>query len=1512
MSAKITRLRIAGFKSFADPATIDILPGLTGIVGPNGCGKSNVVEALRWAMGESSARALRGGELDDLIFAGTSARPARSLAEVTLWLEEATGLAPPPFSEAEGLEICRRAERGSGSDFRLNGRALRARDVTTMFADLSSGARSSSIVSQNRVSALISAKPEERRSLLEEAAGITGLHARRHDAELKLRQAEANMERSEDLRQQIEARLATLDAQSVQARSYRSLSEAIREDEQRLAWLIYSRARDLVDRTQEMLHAAEKERDDAAALSLEATQEGETGKARCHALRETVDTLREARDRLRVLAETTRLSLNQTQAKRDDNQRRCEQDLSDHALARSRRDELAARLDILTTEQHRLDAALATLPDQLTALREARSASAIALANCETQRAQCAETLMTQRLAAQKLEADYETIDTRLAALDDEEQTLAHSITELQSSLPDEAGLASLEQALEAKRRERDACTAEYERLTAAVQDARLGYARASQVAAQAQNAAQDHREATERLATRLASLTAQLDKYAGEYEALLKARPGSAVLEAGEVQVESLRQSCDAARNAATEAQSTLTESDQTLRRHETDLQGIDHQRRLLTNEQKQAQAAVSRYWAQIETLRSARNTIEAGRPDETAGADLSTRRESAQNESADLANRIDIAARNRDTARTAHENAEKSLREARAAHLALQARLDALRTSLPSDGLPDSLLDALSVPDGLERAVASAFDQTLEASLDPAQNRAWLQLPAVGHAPLPGGVTALATLLDAPPALSRCLAHIGIVTDSAQGEALHPQLSAGQSLVSRDGALWRWDGYRAAGDLPSTALGRVEHLAALRTVEAECDEASSRLPALSELLNTARCEEEARANELVSLRTHLQHAEKTLSRARQEEAAFLAQHERYLGQIAQNDHALAEAQVQYEQAEKRVTAADEALSALPDAQALAAKADILRQTLSQARKTNEEALKALRLAESAYRTARDEATRLRLQDEANASRLSTLSGVLAQARQDRDGLENEKQALEKIDPGREAEATHRAKEEAHRALQTVEHLFITTDTTLTALRQAIGADEHALQERRDLRLSVSSRLSALLPRRAALEQTRTSLREQRASLASIPDLTPLEQSLHDAQSAETAQRERNRLCYEAQRQAESDLSRTEQEKEQIVRRLAEATALGATLDDDFIRLETRVRAAQEERASIDAEHDRLQTHANENTHALEAAERDYDEAAQTLSALENAIDVLARTRQQEDERCAQARETVIRLQERLDQARKQFETLDETPPAPPMTASGQPLADTASSDQSESALKRRLARNQKEREALGPVNLLAEQEYSEAEAQASHLAHEHQELDSAIARLRGSINMLKKEGRERLQAIFVEVDRHFQSLFSRMFNGGKAHLGLVGSDDPLEAGLEIFAQPPGKKLSTLSLLSGGEQALTALSLIFATFRCQPSPLCILDEVDAPLDDANVECLCSLLKDMAEEAQTRFLIVTHHQLTMAHMDRLFGVTMQERGVSQVLSVDLALAASFAENGASAAGLAGR
>jgi chromosome segregation protein len=209
------------------------------------------------------------------------------------------------------------------------------------------------------------------------------------------------------------------------------------------------------------------------------------------------------------------------------------------------------------------------------------------------------------------------------------------------------------------------------------------------------------------------------------------------------------------------------------------------------------------------------------------------------------------------------------------------------------------------------------------------------------------------------------------------------------------------------------------------------------------------------------------------------------------------------------------------------------------------------------------------------------------------------------------------------------------------------------------------------------------------------------------------------------------------------------------------------------------------------------------------------------------------------------------------------------------------------------RLERQVQERERIGPVNLVAESELNELEESRLASQAEREELGQAIHRLRGSIGSLNREGRARLLTAFQEVDRHFRSLFTTLFEGGQAHLELIESDDPLEAGLEIMAQPPGKRLATLTLLSGGEQALTAIALIFALFLTNPAPICVLDEVDAPLDDANIERFCDLLDRMTGETDTRYLIVTHNAVTMSRMHRLFGVTMIEKGVSRLVSVDL-------------------
>jgi chromosome segregation protein len=304
-----------------------------------------------------------------------------------------------------------------------------------------------------------------------------------------------------------------------------------------------------------------------------------------------------------------------------------------------------------------------------------------------------------------------------------------------------------------------------------------------------------------------------------------------------------------------------------------------------------------------------------------------------------------------------------------------------------------------------------------------------------------------------------------------------------------------------------------------------------------------------------------------------------------------------------------------------------------------------------------------------------------------------------------------------------------------------------------------------------------------------------------------------------------------------------------------------------------------------------------LEMSEEKRRDAADALASAETALSEADRGLKGEEHRLIEAREQRVRAEAAIEQAKEAATTLTERI-REKLECSPEEVLNLAELDPGEGLPAReeteqRLNKLLRERENIGPVNLRAETESNELDQQLSGMQTERSDLINAISRLRQGIASLNREGRERLLAAFELVNGHFTSLFTRLFGGGKAHLQLTEAEDPLDAGLEIFASPPGKKTQVLSLLSGGEQALTALALLFAVFLVNPAPICVLDEVDAPLDDANVERFCNLVQELAEASGTRFLVITHHRLTMARMDRLYGVTMAERGISQLVSVDL-------------------
>jgi chromosome segregation protein len=1138
------RLRIAGFKSFAEPTSVEILPGLTGIVGPNGCGKSNVVEALRWAMGENSARNLRGGEMEDVIFAGTAGRASRNIAEVTVFLNEAEGRAPPPFHEQPELEIVRRIERGSGSAYRINGREARARDVQTLYADLASGSRASAMVSQGRVGALVGARPEERRAVLEEAANITGLHARRHEAELKLRAAEANLGRAEDLRAQLEGQLGNLKRQARQAGRYRNISSAIRAAEAELLSLQRARVALIRDQAAAALHAA------AVAVAA-ATDTATAATAASAEATATLPPLREVEANTRTLLERHRVSQEQMAG-----------------------EEQQARI-ALTEAQRRIGQLRQDLTHAAELLRDAATAD--------------------QRLAAEE------------ATL-----TAADSGHDERAATAEAAAIA----AADAVR----AAEAQANRATEAAAEANARARAAVELLAQAE-------QRSTRLAEQFRDAVQQRDRVATQR--IDPAVLAQAAEDAGGAEV------------ALTAARAALELAEQ---------------------------------------ARAATATALASARDKQAAAD---------------------SARSRLTAET-------------------QALSEILAVKDGERWPP--MMDLLTVADGLEPALGAVLGEELTSANNPGAARHWNELAPFDPAPaLPAGATPLAASVDAPPALARALSQIGLVENDEDGSNHQPNLLPGQSLVSRGGAIWRWDGYTIRAGTPTQAAVRLQQ-----------------------------------RNRLVALRARLAAAEQEAATARSARAAA-------------------------EQASQAAVAAEQA--ARNNRGGWEQKLERVRASLAS----------------------------LRNQAATVTARLAAADDRLARVTTERD------EALAALTHLREAQ------------------------TTLPDIAERRAAVDHA---------------------RAVLSAARsgeTRARADRDALARDHAVRVNRQRVIVAERAGWAERSKDAA------DRVTDLTARQTEAEQALQRLE--------------AMPTEIAARRAE--ALDA---------------LSAAEASHRRAAEALAA--------ALTRATEAERAARAaesalanrREDAVRAEGTAQQASHAWGTVAErilerlganpTLPDPP----------TDLSQDTEDKARRRLERQLREREEMGPVNLRAEQEAEDIEKQIGTIETEREELTTAIAKLRGSIGHLNREGRERLTAVFQEVDKHFQQLFTRMFGGGRAHLALVGSDDPLEAGLEIYAQPPGKKLAALSLLSGGEQALTALSLIFAVFRCNPAPVCVLDEVDAPLDDANVERFCTLLQDMVRETATRFLVVTHHPLTMARMDRLYGVTMQERGVSRLLSVDLARA----------------
>ncbi len=1139
---KITRLRLLGFKSFVEPTELLVEPGLTGVVGPNGCGKSNLLEALRWAMGETSYKSMRGAAMEDVIFAGSQDRPPRNSAEVTLFIDNSARTAPAEFNDSDQLEVTRRIEREAGSAYRVNGKDARARDVRLLFEDAATGARSPALVRQGRIGEIVNAAPQERRRVLEDAAGIAGLHSRRHEAELRLKATEANLARLSDLIGQLSSQLQALRRQARQAQRYREISGKIRSAEALQHHLHWVAACDHVEQEEAAFQAA------LGAVAQETKAEGEALRQQAEAAEKLQPLRDEEAARAAVLH---RLSVERDALEREEARAKARQAELETRLAQASRDlareeehiaEADGMLRRLGEESRKLAAASSRAHEE-PQLREAASRAAEALAAAETALSQATSTLAKARAERERLEVEQAELTERLARLDAQADEIGVELGHREAESDSDSGLVELR--------------AELARLTASA----------------------------EAIETELAAAEAE-EEQARFHEAKTRALAASAKLVSQEVETE--------------------------------------------------------------------------------------------------LATLIKLLA--------------------------------------PASGEWSPIVEEVKVTADYEQALGVALGDDLDAASDEAAPAHWrLATSALSDPELPEGATPLSKFVKAPKVLARRLAQIGVV-EAGEGREHQAKLAPGQRLVSKEGDLWRWDGYSVKAGAASAAAARLVERSRLEALKAERSAADERAKSAEADLADAVSKLEAAAQNTKSLRQGAKEAHAELDRTRDA--------------IAGAEHA---------------------------AQAYSKQLGALAEAVARTRAAQDEA--------------RQHGSRIEAQLLSLAP-FSELEAALAEAQT-------------------RAAGTRSQAARAEAALEGFER-----ETRLRQERMEAIADEDELWQKR-----IANARDQIATLRAREEETSADL----AALANLP--------------AEIEQR-RSKL-----------------------------------LD------------------------------------AIAAAERERSKAADDLAVAETALKQREKVLRDVQERLSAVREARARCEALLEGARERRsdcarairDQLDCTPEACLSLAGLKPGADIPPLAEVDA----RLLKLKGDRERLGGVNLAAEEEEAELAAKLEEMEREKADVEQAIARLRQGIANLNREGRKRLLEAFDTVNGHFGRLFKTLFGGGTAELKLVDSDDPLESGLEILACPPGKRPQVLTLLSGGEKALTALALIFAVFLTNPSPICVLDEVDAPLDDANVERFCRMMEEMAKETDTRFLIITHHPLTMARMSRLFGVTMAERGVSQLVSVDL-------------------
>ena len=1132
---KFKSVRISGFKSFLEPTEILINDGLTGVVGPNGCGKSNIVEAVKWVMGENSARQMRGDEMDDIIFAGTSERPARNFAEVSIKLDNSERKAPANFNHLEEIEISRKIEREKGSIYRVNSKQVRARDIQLIFADNGTGARSSGIVSQGRIAQIIDATSEDRRIILEEAANIKGLHNRRHEAELKLNGANENLNRLMDIEQTYQDQLIELEKQGRKAARYRSVGDRLRKAEATLFLTLLNTAENEFNDFKKHLDIA-KENVNKGQINVSKHTE---------AKQEILDELPEFK-KLETKKITVLQSLNITKIR----------------------------------------------------LEEEKSSAKTTLNNTLNQISQIETDIQRE------VEIKQDAKKTLLSLFAEEEKLKSEST----NFLTKKTDTLKLVKDLKAK---------------------------------------------TEEANTKLSTITSEIYSI-------------------------------------------------------KSDKSDLEKRISVLTDKIKNSEFQISEFNSKEDEQLLKKNNQQ-----------LSKLKQILRNKNQNLvSNKQELIKLEEKEVKLSDQksNTDQNFN-------VINAELNSLSSILGDDTLnKNSLEKSINNIGNLEKAIGSVLGETLLAPIHFDQNHFlkntyWRNdLKTKFSTELPKGAIPIISEIKKNSILDIALIGVGIVKDEETAYDLQKDLSFGQALTTSKGGLWRWDGFVQPQGVQNSYSERLQQIAKLRLLQ-------NKLPAVKK--------------EQKIIESKIDENQLGISKCKRD----IIELESQISELIKNSNTL------------------ELTNSKLDAKLLSSK-------------------------------------------------------VLLK-----------------------------------------EHL----DITKISQKELAG-----LKNQLNNSINLPSLLADELKIRNIADQCRNELADAMASEQQI--------KTHESFQARNLMQINNQS--ENWKKRENEASMRLMSLQDRLKKLKDDQKRLTSLPDDFEKREEDLnkqidKAVQDKNIASDK-----LVHTETNLHNIEKLER---EAEQKVTSF---------------------REEMIKIDASLNLARTKIQNI-EARVFEKLRINTDKLLEIVGFNEKNNLnvsielLERTVQRLINERESLGAVNLRAEEEMKEMKEKIETMSSERIDLELAIEKLRTGIFELNKEGRQRLKDSFNDVNKNFKDLFQKLFGGGDAELKLVGSEDPLKAGLEVLASPPGKKMQLLSLLSGGEQALTAISLIFSVFLCNPAPICILDEVDAPLDDTNVGRFCDLLNKIVAETNTYFMVVTHHRLTMAKMDRLFGVTMEQKGISRLVSVNL-------------------